>query len=111
MAACYLGAVRRVQPEGPYRLAGWSLGGQIAFEMARRLREQGQVVDTLVLFDVSARLSTIHEEIDVHQQAASLADNIWSVAGQDSPSSPKTCGTPASRGRCGGSTTWRPRTA
>jgi thioesterase domain-containing protein len=85
MAACYLDAVRKVQPEGPYLLAGWSLGGLIAFEMARALRAEGQEVDLLALFDVSAPLTRLDEEIDVHEQAASLAYNIWSTAGQETP--------------------------
>jgi hypothetical protein len=34
----YLRHVRGVQPEGPYRLGGWSMGGVVAFEMARRAR-------------------------------------------------------------------------
>ncbi|KOU34160.1 peptide synthetase [Streptomyces sp. WM6378] len=38
MAAGYLEAVRRVCPEGPYMIGGWSFGGFIAFEMARQLR-------------------------------------------------------------------------
>ena len=38
MATEYLAAIRRVQPEGPYFLGGWSLGGFIAYEMARQLR-------------------------------------------------------------------------
>ncbi|MER6104112.1 amino acid adenylation domain-containing protein [Streptomyces sp. NPDC001832] len=38
MAAGYLEAVRRVRPEGPYVIGGWSFGGFIAFEMARQLR-------------------------------------------------------------------------
>ncbi|HEX2223218.1 MAG TPA: thioesterase domain-containing protein, partial [Thermoanaerobaculia bacterium] len=44
MAERYLAEVRRVQPEGPFRLAGWSLGGLVAFEMARRLEAEGQTV-------------------------------------------------------------------
>ncbi|MFF2022992.1 amino acid adenylation domain-containing protein [Streptomyces sp. NPDC058171] len=38
MAAGYLDAVRRVCPEGPYVIGGWSFGGFVAFEMARQLR-------------------------------------------------------------------------
>ncbi|WP_233601565.1 non-ribosomal peptide synthetase [Corallococcus sp. AB038B] len=51
MATLYVAAIRAEQPEGPYRLAGWSLGGVIAFEMARQLRAQGQAVGLLALLD------------------------------------------------------------
>ncbi|HEX8351278.1 MAG TPA: AMP-binding protein, partial [Pyrinomonadaceae bacterium] len=51
MAAHYVGEVRAVQPEGPYMLGGWSLGGVVAFEMARRLESQGQRVALLALLD------------------------------------------------------------
>ncbi len=42
MAATYLEALLAVQPEGPYLLGGWSIGGVIAWEMAQRLRRQGR---------------------------------------------------------------------
>src|SRR5207237_6398881 len=51
MAATYLEAVRAVQPEGPYAIAGYSLGGLIAFEMARTLAAQGDEVEWLGLID------------------------------------------------------------
>ncbi|HEY0607528.1 MAG TPA: amino acid adenylation domain-containing protein [Herpetosiphonaceae bacterium] len=51
MARSYLEAIRAVQPEGPYLLGGWSLGGVIAFEIARQLLQQGQQVDLLALID------------------------------------------------------------
>jgi len=51
LAASYVQAVRSVQPEGPFLLGGWSLGGRVAFEMARQLQQQGQEVALLVLFD------------------------------------------------------------
>ncbi|MFV2019305.1 condensation domain-containing protein [Micromonospora sp. LOL_023] len=51
MAADYLGQVRRVQPEGPYRLLGWSFGGVVAHEMATRLRAEGAEVELLALLD------------------------------------------------------------
>ena len=38
MAANYLEAIRRVQLEGPYILAGWSFGGFVVYEMAQQLR-------------------------------------------------------------------------
>ncbi len=51
MADRYLKAVREVQPHGPYHLGGWSLGTAVAFEMASRLRRQGETVAALVLVD------------------------------------------------------------
>ena len=51
MAECYLKAIREHQPHGPYHLGGWSVGGVIAYEMARRLEQAGEEVDALVLFD------------------------------------------------------------
>jgi len=54
MAADYLEAVRTVQSHGPYLLGGWSMGGLIAFEMARQLQEQGVEVRLLALFDTKA---------------------------------------------------------
>ena len=51
MAACYIEALRSVQPEGPYLLGGWSMGGEIAFEMAQQLHARGQGVALLALLD------------------------------------------------------------
>jgi len=54
MAADHMRALQAVQPQGPYLLGGYSNGGLIAYEMARRLRAQGQRVDLLVVVDVVA---------------------------------------------------------
>ena len=51
LARHYLQRLRRVQPSGPYRLAGWSFGGLLAWEMAVQLREQGESVSQLVMID------------------------------------------------------------
>jgi thioesterase domain-containing protein len=54
MAATYIEAIRAVQPEGPYLLGGWSMGGTIAYEMAQQLQKQQQQVGLLALFDTVA---------------------------------------------------------
>jgi amino acid adenylation domain-containing protein len=54
MAQRYLAALRAVQPEGPYRLGGWSMGGVVAFEMARQLAMRGEEVEQLAVLDVFA---------------------------------------------------------
>ncbi len=51
MAAEYLKEVKARQPYGPYYLCGYSFGGLVAFEMARRLRESGDEVGLVGLFD------------------------------------------------------------
>jgi thioesterase domain-containing protein len=51
MAAYYVEAIRKMQPEGPYRLVGHSFGGTVAYEVAQQLIAQGGVVDFLGLFD------------------------------------------------------------
>lgn len=52
MAAAYLAAIRSGQPEGgPYRIAGWSMGGLVAYELARRLEEDGEKVSALILLN------------------------------------------------------------
>jgi amino acid adenylation domain-containing protein len=51
MAAHYLKEIRGLQPEGPYFIGGRSLGGMVAFEMARQLRVQGESIALLALLD------------------------------------------------------------
>ncbi|MFG2586337.1 alpha/beta fold hydrolase [Streptomyces malaysiensis] len=43
--------IQRVQPQGPYRLLGWSLGGNLAHAVATRLRMAGAEVELLALVD------------------------------------------------------------
>ena len=51
IAAEYLTELRAVQPHGPYRLAGWSVGGVIAQQLAVDLRSAGADVGLLALLD------------------------------------------------------------
>jgi amino acid adenylation domain-containing protein len=54
LAAGYIEWIRRVQPNGPYRLYGYSFGGVVAFEIACQLQQAGAIVDVLALGDVPA---------------------------------------------------------
>jgi amino acid adenylation domain-containing protein len=51
VARRYVEAIRRQQPEGPYRLLGFCMGGILAFEAARQLERAGQVVDLVTVID------------------------------------------------------------
>jgi amino acid adenylation domain-containing protein len=58
MAAHYVKAMRSVQPDGPYFVGGWSMGGVVAFEIARQLERRGERTALLALLD--ARAPTPH---------------------------------------------------
>lgn len=47
----YVARVRVLQPQGPYRLLGWSLGGALAQAMAAQLRAAGEPVELVALMD------------------------------------------------------------
>ncbi|MEE1931499.1 amino acid adenylation domain-containing protein [Streptomyces sp. TRM 70351] len=49
MAAADVAEIRRVQPEGPYTLWGYSFGARVAFETAWQLEQSGQQVADLLL--------------------------------------------------------------
>jgi amino acid adenylation domain-containing protein len=51
LAKNYVTALKKIQPQGPYLLAGWSLGGIIAYEMALQLEQAGETLTMLTLFD------------------------------------------------------------
>jgi thioesterase domain-containing protein len=51
MAAYYVHIIQSVRPEGPYDLGGYSLGGALAYEVARQLQELGHAVRSIVMLD------------------------------------------------------------
>ena len=54
IAAVYVREIMDVYPNGPYLLTGYSLGGIIAFEMARQLRNLGKEIKFLGAVDTYA---------------------------------------------------------
>jgi thioesterase domain-containing protein len=52
LARTYLAALRQ-RSGGPYVLGGWSMGGSLGQEAARLLVEDGQHVETLLMFDAN----------------------------------------------------------
>ena len=51
LAAQYIEIIRRVQPQGPYRLGGMSFGGIVVYEVAQQLRAAGHAVSFLGMLD------------------------------------------------------------
>lgn len=65
MASDYAHAIVSAHPTGPIHLVGWSLGGNIAFEVARCLRDLGRDVGLLALLDaglISAETELTEED-------------------------------------------------
>ncbi|UUQ65882.1 amino acid adenylation domain-containing protein [Pseudomonas fuscovaginae UPB0736] len=82
MVGYYVQQIRQTQPEGPYNLLGWSLGGALAMEVAHVLEQGGDVVSFLGLVDTSlpAALEVFAPEPepapDVAQEDQSLFANL-----------------------------------
>ncbi len=84
MAAHYVAEIRAFQKEGPYHLTGFSLGGVIAFEMARQLRLSGQSVGMLALLDTYAPIFFQKgEKTGLLSEIASVAADLPKVAPGD----------------------------
>lgn len=60
IAAHYISEIREEYPKGPYALAGFSLGGIIAFEMGRQLQALGEAIAFIGMFDTVAYTSDKH---------------------------------------------------
>ncbi|HSF39107.1 MAG TPA: non-ribosomal peptide synthase/polyketide synthase [Thermoanaerobaculia bacterium] len=73
MAATYLEEILAVEPEGPYLLGGFSLGGAVAYELAQRLRERGKEVSLLALIDTPAPGRLPGEEPPPQEEDADFA--------------------------------------
>ncbi|MBY0573336.1 MAG: amino acid adenylation domain-containing protein, partial [Undibacterium sp.] len=54
MAEAYLQEIREVQASGPYQLAGWSMGGMIAYEIAHRLLAEGEKLNFVGMIDTGS---------------------------------------------------------
>ncbi|MFC9930560.1 amino acid adenylation domain-containing protein, partial [Streptomyces sp. NPDC127190] len=65
MAADYVHQIRKVQPEGPYLLLGWSAGGLIAHAVACELQAQGERTALLAVLDAYPVKDVTFEELPV----------------------------------------------
>jgi thioesterase domain-containing protein len=79
IAAMHLEEIREIQSQGPYLLGGFSFGGLLALEIATQLRDHGEQVALLALFDPSApHLSTeLKAKVGTTLEAVSSAEGLW----------------------------------
>ncbi len=66
----YVAAMRKVQPSGPYRIAGNSLGALLAFEMTYQLEQAGEKVERLISMDMP--VNALFDKAKVFETAPSL---------------------------------------
>ncbi|KAG1864950.1 atromentin synthetase [Suillus subalutaceus] len=64
MVTCYAAAVKKTQATGPYAIAGYSYGGVVAFEVAKRLEAMGDEVKFIGLINIPPHIAPRMNEID-----------------------------------------------
>jgi thioesterase domain-containing protein len=64
MVSSYAASVKRMQPHGPYAIAGYSYGGVVAFEVAKRLEAMGDEVKFTGVINILPHIADCMHEID-----------------------------------------------
>jgi acyl-CoA synthetase (AMP-forming)/AMP-acid ligase II/thioesterase domain-containing protein len=64
MVTSYAAAVKRTQAHGPYAIAGYSYGGVVAFEVAKRLEAMGEEVKFTGLINIPPHIADRMHEIN-----------------------------------------------
>ncbi|XVQ85648.1 amino acid adenylation domain-containing protein [Microbispora siamensis] len=87
MADDYVERIRAVQPEGPYNLLGFSIGGNIAHAVATALQRRGEPVGLLAILD--ARPGDPAQEGPVESQRPITAADVLAVMSDDAGGDPR----------------------
>jgi thioesterase domain-containing protein/acyl carrier protein len=87
MAELYVKEIRKRQPHGPYFIAGYCMGGTLAYEVARQLQSAGEQIALLALFDTMdwskvSRLSTWDKAYHALERVFFHAANFFSLDSQ-----------------------------
>jgi len=77
IASNYIAEIIAQNPDGPYALAGYSLGGTIAYEMARQMTSSGKNVRLLAVFDTYAKQSDKYDPF-----VKKIFNRVWLVVMQ-----------------------------
>lgn len=78
IASTFIEDIRAVQPEGPYHLMGFCIGGMVAFELAQQLSSKGEQIAYLGLIDTWPQeyVPTPKGAGETKQQLSHLTDTI-----------------------------------
>ncbi|WP_422891583.1 amino acid adenylation domain-containing protein [Pseudomonas chlororaphis] len=78
MVQRYVASIRQVQPAGPYYLAGWSLGGSIAMDVASELEAVGETVRFLGLLDPTPPQAAVEDRVEEQAVPVTVtAESEW----------------------------------
>jgi acyl-CoA synthetase (AMP-forming)/AMP-acid ligase II/thioesterase domain-containing protein/acyl carrier protein len=58
IVATYFDAIKRVQPQGPYAIAGYSYGAMLAFEVSKKLESNGDEIGFLGSFNLPPHIKS-----------------------------------------------------
>ncbi|KAJ5482339.1 Thioesterase [Penicillium sp. IBT 31633x] len=64
LQAIYYDALKQIQPSGPYALAGYSYGGMVAFELAKKIEAAGDEVKFIGSFDLPPHIKHVMRRLD-----------------------------------------------
>ena len=76
MIAHYTHCIRLAQPKGPYVIGGYSYGGLVAYEIARRMHLSGDEINRLILFDT---LPSVEEAFKIFLAQYGADDNFLTM--------------------------------
>lgn len=83
MVSTYAAAVKRTQLTGPYAISGYSYGGVVAFEVAKRLEAMGDEVKFVGLINIPPHIADRMHEIDWTGGMLNLSYFLGLVTKQD----------------------------
>ncbi|KAG1879971.1 atromentin synthetase [Suillus subluteus] len=75
MVSSYTASIRRIQPAGPYAIAGYCYGGLMAFEVVKRLEAMGEEVRFLGLVNVPPYIAQHMHNYRTHLHAQRVSSS------------------------------------
>ncbi|MBT2761410.1 thioesterase domain-containing protein, partial [Paenibacillus sp. ISL-20] len=71
----YVNMILKLQPEGPYDLLGYSAGGNVTVEVAKKLEAMGHAVKHVILIDSKYKSDILHQtEDEILQSSQDIVD-------------------------------------
>ncbi|MFB6365310.1 amino acid adenylation domain-containing protein [Paenibacillus elgii] len=79
----YIDSIRSIQQQGPYIFLGYSIGGSLAFEVAKAMENRGYQVSDIIMIDTLRRTETVESSPEetsdqIEQILAGLSDTYKS---------------------------------